>query len=222
MNLEVFEELPSLTPLDFFTLEGEISYVKTPPSSKQMRRFLLPDLSEFLAEERFADVALAWSEAGIYAAVFVNKPCEEVFYPRFEEGDAVELFFDTRDLKTAGFSTRFCHRFVFLPQAVQGISAQEITHFRTEDTHPLCDPSDLQLTAEIGKKDYALQIFIPSHALHGFDPASFEKIGFAYRIHRVKGAPQHFAMSPQHFSMEQHPRLWASFTFKRSKDHEIH
>lgn len=214
MTLEIFEQLPALAPLDFFALEGELNYVKASPSLKEMRKkFLLPDMSPFLAEEKFAEVALAWSESGIYICIFVDRPFEEASYPRFNEGDAVELFFDTRDLKTAGFATRFCHRFVFLPQPVQGISAQEITHFRTEDTHPLCDPADLQITSEIGKKDYSMQIFIPAHALHGYDPASFEKIGFTYRIHRAKGAPQHFALSSQHFSIEQHPRLWASFKF---------
>lgn len=212
MNLEVFEELPPLKPLEFFTLEGELKYSKTPPSSKIMRRsFMLPDTSDWLAEERYAEVALAWSEAGIFADVFVNKPFEEAAYPRFAEGDAVELFFDTRDLKTAGFATRFSHQFVFLPAPVQGISAQEISHFRTEDIHPLCDSSDLQVTVEIGKKDYEMQIFIPAHCLHGFDPSSFDRIGFTYRIHRYRGAPQHFALSSQHFSIEQHPRLWASF-----------
>ena len=216
MNLEVLEELPPLNPLEFFTLEGELKYSKTAPSSKIMRRsFVLPDTSEWLAEERFAEVALAWSESGIFIDVFVNKPFEEAAYPRFSEGDAVELFFDTRDLKTASFATRFSHQFVFLPEAVQGISAQEISHFRTEDIHPLCDSSDLQVVAEFGKNDYEMQIFIPAHCLHGFDPASFERIGFTYRIHRYRGTPQHFALSSQHFSIEQHPRLWASFKFTK-------
>ncbi|MBI2812250.1 MAG: hypothetical protein HYX67_15670 [Candidatus Melainabacteria bacterium] len=172
-------------------------------------------MSEWLVEERFAEVALAWNETGIFAAAFVDKAFEESAYPRFSDGDAVELLFDTRDRKTAGFPTRFCHQFVFLPQAVQGIHAQEVTHFRTEDTHPLCDAGDLQVEAEFEKKSYSLQIYIPAQCLHGYDPSSFEKIGFTYRIHRFKGAPQHFSLSSQHFTLEQHPRLWASFNFSK-------
>lgn len=179
------------------------------------RSHLLADTSEWLAEEKFADVALAWSEAGLYISAFVEKPFAESSYPRYEEGDALELFFDTRDLKSAGFATKFCHQFAILPQAVQGIIAQEVTHFRTEDTHPLCDAADLQVTAEIEKKSYTLQVFIPAHCLYGYEPASFERIGFTYRVHRHKGAPQHFALSSQHFSLEQHPRLWASFKFTK-------
>jgi len=212
MDFEILEELPPLEPLEFFSIEGNLYFLKSPPSSKLMKRhFMLPETSEWLAEERFADVAAAWSESGLYVDIFVDKPFEEAFYPRFSEGDAVELFIDTRDLKTAGFAHRFCHHFLFLPQAVQGIQAQELTHFRTEDTHPHCDPADLQASAEFAKNSYALQLFIPAHSLHGYDPFSFDRIGFTYRIHRYKGKPQHFSLSSHHFSLEQHPRFWATF-----------
>jgi len=214
MNLEVLEKLPALAPLDFFSVEGELCFSKSPPSSKLMRRnYMLSDTSEWLGEEHFADVAAAWNESGLFFTFFVNKPFEEALYPRFSEGDAVELFLDTRDLKTAGFATRFCHHFLFLPQKVQGIQTQELTHFRTEDTHPICDAADLQVVSEFSKKDYELQIFIPAHCLHGYDPSSFERIGFTYRIHRFKGMPQHFSLGSQHFTLEQHPRFWATFKF---------
>ncbi len=217
MNGEALERMPALAPLEFFSLEGEIRHSKTPPSSKLMRKgFLLPDTSEWLGEEKFADVAMAWNETGLFIDVFVDKTFEEAAYPRFFEGDAVELFIDTRDLKTAGFATRFCHQFVFLPQAVQGIQAQEITHFRAEESHPLCDASELQITTEFEKNSYELQIYIPSSCLHGYDPASFDRMGLTYRIHRFKGSPQHFSLSSQHFSVEQHPRLWASFKLEKA------
>ncbi len=207
MNGEALEDMPALAPLEFFSLEGEIPYSK--PS-------LLPDTSAWLGEERFADVSMAWKENGLYLGVVVEKPFEEALYPRFFEGDAFELFLDTRDLKTAGFATRFCHQFVFLPQAVQGIQAQEITHFRADESHPYCDADMLQVSAEFEKNSYELQIHIPSQCLHGYDPASFDRIGLTYRIHRFKGKAQHFSLSSQHFSIEQHPRLWASFKLEKS------
>lgn len=216
MSFEVLEKLPAMAPLDFFSLEGEFHYSKSPPSSKLMRRsYRLSETSEWLGEEHFADVAAAWNESGLFFDVFVNQPFEEAFYPHFSEGDAVELFFDTRDLKTAGFATRFCHHFLFLPRPIQGIMAQELTRFRTEDTHPLCDPEDLQVSAEFSKKGYELHIFIPAHCLHGFDPSLFDRIGFTYRIHRFKGTLQHFSLRSHHFTLEQHPRLWATFKFIR-------
>lgn len=214
MDLEVLEKLPALAPGEFFSMERELHYSKSLPSSKLMRRsFLLPNTSEWLGEEHFADMAAAWNESGLFFGLFASKPFEEAFYPRFTDGDAVELFLDTRDLKTAGFATRFCHHFLFLPQAIQGIQAQELTHFRTEDTHPLCDATDLQISSEFSKNSYELKIFIPAHCLHGYDPSSFERIGFTYRIHRFKGLPQHYSLNSQHFTLEQHPRFWATFKF---------
>lgn len=217
MSFDALEGMPAIAPLEFFSLEGELPFVKAPPTLRHMRKHcLLPSSSEMLGEESFAEVAIAWSEEGVYTAVFVDKPFEEARYPRFAEGDAFELFLDTRDLKNAGFSTRFCHQFLFLPQAVQGISCQELTHFRTEETHVLCDPADLQLSTTFEKKGYQMEIFIPRHVLHGYDPATFDRLGINYRIHRMSGQPQHFALSSQHFNVEQHPRLWASYKLRRS------
>lgn len=215
MDLEVLEKLPALVPMEFFSMEGEFHYSKSLPSSKQMRRdFMLFDASSWTGEEHFADVAAFWNESGLYFNVYVNQPFQEACYPRFSEGDAVELFLDTRDLKTAGFATRFCHHFLFLPQAIQGVQVQELTRFRTEDTHPLCDAADLQVSAVFLKTSYELHIFIPAHCLHGYDPFSFERIGFTYRIHRFRGQPQHFSLISRHFTLEQHPRLWASLILR--------
>ena len=214
MHFENLETLPPLAPLEFFSIEGKLCFSKSPLSSKMMRRdFMLADTSEWLGEEHFADVAITWNHSGLFFNVFVNKPFEEACYPRFSEGDAIEFFIDTRDLKNAGFMTRFCHHFLFLPQSVQGVQAQELTHFRTEDTHLLCDAEDLQVKTEFAKKSYEMQIVIPSHCLHGYDPSSFERIGLTYRIHRFKGKPQHFSLRSQHFALEQHPRFWATFKF---------
>jgi hypothetical protein len=212
MDLEILEKLPALAPMEFFSIEGEFHYSKSPPSLKEMRRnFMLFDASRWLGEEHFADVAACWNESGLSFTVDVHQPFQEAFYPRFFEGDAIEIFLDTRDLKTAGFATRFCHHFLFLPQAIQGIQAQELTRFRTEDTHSLCEAADLKVSVIFLKNSYTLQIFIPAHCLHGYDPVSFERIGFTYRIHRFRGQPQHFSLISHHFTLEQYPRLWATF-----------
>jgi hypothetical protein len=211
MSIETFEQVPPLLPLEFFSLHGTVRSVKGAPGHRGLSSaYRLPDTSELLAEERFAEVALGWNEEGIYVDAWVDKPIEEVAFPHFSKGDALELFFDTRDLKTAGFATRFCHHFLFLPQPFQEIQAQEMTHFRTEDTHPLCDPNDLKVSAASTKRAYSLHLFIPAHCLHGYDPHNCPRLGFTYRIHRYAGPAQHFALSSEHFALEQTPRLWAS------------
>ncbi|MBS0621157.1 MAG: hypothetical protein JSS61_06835 [Verrucomicrobia bacterium] len=217
MSWQRLEEMPSLMPADFFAFEGEIKKVKKAPSPKEMQKsHLLPDLSALLAEERFADLALAWNPEALFISLFAHQEFEEALFPRYAEGDALEIFIDTRDLKTAGFATRFCHQFFFLPQALQGIQAGEVTRFRTEDTHPLCDAGELHVETVFQKKSYEMHLVIPAHVLHGFDPTTCDRLGFAYRIFRARGRPQHFSFSSDHFSLEQNPRLWASLKLKEA------
>ena len=216
MSMEIFEQVPTLLPIEFFNLSAEISYAKALPTSRKLRlSHLLPDTSEWLGEERFAEVAMVWNGDGLCIEAYVDKPFEEANYPHYKSGDALEIFIDTRDLKTAGFATRFCHHFMVLPEAVQGVQALEVTHFRTEDTHPLCDPSELVVTATFHQQSYSLRLVIPAQCLAGYDPQTCDKMGFMYRMHRYGGPPQHFTVSSDHFSIEQSPRLWASLAMIR-------
>jgi len=212
MSGELLDSLEPLLPVDFFAIGGDLFYSKKTPSAKFFKRaHLLPDTSELLNEERFADVSLAWNEESLLVEAHFDKPFEAAYYPDYSRGDCMELFFDTRDMKTAGFATRFCHHFLILPQEVQGVRAQELTRFRTEDNHPLCDPDLITVEAHFGKRDYDLSIIIPRECLHGYDPSNFDRLGFTYRCHRESGPPQYFSVSSHYFSIEQHPRLWASF-----------
>lgn len=219
MTVELFENSPPLLPLEFFSLSCAIQHGACSclePSSRAMRsKHLLPDISELLGEERFAEVAFLWNEEGLSFEVFIDKPFEEVYFPLYSKGDAIELFIDTRDLKTVGFATRFCHQFVILPQAIQDIQALETTHFRTEDAHPLCEGQEIGVQAHFHDDAYSVRIVIPAHCLHGYDPKSYDRIGFTYRIHRTGGPPQHFAVSSEHFAIEQAPKAWASVTMSK-------
>ncbi|HSW86880.1 MAG TPA: sugar-binding protein [Rhabdochlamydiaceae bacterium] len=199
-----------LLPIDFFNLSADAVYSKSIPVSKISKSFYLPDTSDLLSEEKFADAAMAWNREGVLIRVNVNVPFEECFFPNYDKGDSVELFFDTRDLKTAGFATRFCHHFVFLPQEVQGIKCKEVTHFRSEDSHLLCNPDELECTTHFERSGYQMRISIPSHCLHGYDPSSFDRLGFTYQINRSGGAPQHFAISSHYYNVEQNPSRWCS------------
>jgi hypothetical protein len=196
-----YTEVPSLAPLHFFRLNVDV---------KRDKATRLPDTSELLHEEKFADVSMTWNDSGITVHVDVHKKFEEAAYPKFEEGDAIELFFDTRDLKEAGFPTRFCHHFLILPQEVQGVQALEMTRFRNEDSHPLCNPETIQVKAKIEPRRYTVDIHCPAEILHGYDPKGFDRLGFTYCIHRPKNGSQHFAVSSSYVPVAQHPSLWAT------------
>ena len=199
-------DIPELAPLHFFRLNIDVKWGK----EIKKKGYLLPNMSSLLAEETFADIAMAWNENGVVAEVDVRKQFEEAVYPKYEEGDAIELFFDTRDLKEAGFPTRFCHHFLILPQEVQGVHALELTRFRNEDSHPLCAPEMIKVHTKIDSRSYKTFIELPAEILHGYDPSAFDRLGFTYCIHRPKGESQHFAVSSNYVPIAQHPSLWAT------------
>lgn len=207
---ELLEQLPPLAPLQFFSVEVDVNYGK-----EVKKRHLLPEFTELLGETCFAGVSLAWNEEAVLVDVEVRKPFEEVFYPEYTKGDALELFFDTRDLKSAGVPTRFCHHFLILPKEVQGIRVHEISKFRTDDSHPLCDPEEIYVETKFKPRGYQISAAFPSSILHGYDPSSFERLGFNYRISRAKDGAQHFSVSSLFYKIEQQPSLWASLKLVR-------
>jgi hypothetical protein len=197
------ESFPPLRASNFVELKWDCPPIKTGLKA-------LPSTSWLSGEDSFASVMMAWELLGLHFQINVNGPFTDAFYPEIERGDAVEIFIDTRGLKTASFNTKFCHHFFFLPQAINGIQAGEITHFRTDDAHDRCSPDDLKITSDILKKKYVLKIFIPSHCLYGYDPESFDNLGFTYRIHRWGNRPQHFSAVTEEYALENQPALWAS------------
>lgn len=207
------EQQFALSPVNFFQLTVDCLFLPSNgkfPTLTTLRKYLLPDMGKLCAEEHFADLAMGWNENGIEALVNVKEPFHHSSYPDVMRGDSVELFFDTRDVKTSGFNTKFCHHFFFLPEAYEGHQAGEITRFRTEDVHELCDPSDLLVKAQVKSNSYMLHIFIPSQCLYGYDPDQFDRLGFTYRINRAHGAPQHFSATSDEYQIEQQPSLWSS------------
>lgn len=198
---ELLENMDPLFPADFLSCSFPIS------SSKFT---LIPDMSNFLDEEKFSSFYIKWSEEGIEGMITVEQSFEGCFFPEYQKGDSIEIFIDTRDHKKSAFATRFCHHFVFLPAEVNGVRAEEVTKFRLDDSHPLCNSSDLKVSPKIGKKSYEISFFISESALHGYDPSQFSRIGFAYKINRLKAPSQHFPISSKAFDLLDNPSLWAS------------
>nr|NGX51321.1 hypothetical protein [Chlamydiota bacterium] len=192
--MTALKDLRPFSPSTFFEVRTKIR--------RAGRREFLPDTSGLLNEKKFADLSLSWGFQGlsIYAKV-KKKP---------EEGDFLELFIDTRDLKSTSSITRFCHHFIIYPEEVDGVQALEVTRFRGEDSHELADSSLFIIDTAVRRNSYEMEIGIPKEALHGYDPKEFKRLGFCYRFIRNNGPPQHFALSSEFFNLEKHPELWAS------------
>ncbi|MBS0627301.1 MAG: hypothetical protein JSS09_03715 [Verrucomicrobia bacterium] len=197
---DLLEGMDPLFPADFFKFNIEIKQTLT----------LLPDFSDLLGEDSLSSLSLSWSDSGLSGVFSIKNPLEASFFPDFIKGDAIELFLDTRDNKKSGFATKFCHHFVFLGKEVNGVRVQEITKFRLEDAHTLCDPAEILFKVIEKKGGYEATFTLPKEVLHGYDPLQFSKLGLAYRIHRYKGKPMHFPFSGKYFEPLQHPSLWAS------------
>lgn len=210
--MSLFEDVPAMSPVQFFGLNCDLLYSKR---LKVEKTYLLPATEDLLAEEHFAKVYASWNMDKLNFIVESSVPFQGTGDGDFRKGDSVEIFIDTRDLKTKGVISRFCHHFVFFPVLVQNFYGREITRFRGEDIHRLCHPEDLQVQAEIESRSYTLHIEIPSACLYGFDALSFPRLGFTYRINRTKAPPQHFAVSSEEYVIEQHPATWGSLKLVR-------
>ena len=209
--MSFFEDLPALSPVQFFGVSSDCLYFKR--TFKAEKSNLLPITSELLGEDSFADIYSGWNMEKLSFFVSVRVPFQNVGDENFRRGDSVELFIDTRDSKTKGVVSRFCHHFVFFPAEVQNFYGREVTRFRGEDIHRLCHPEDLQVTPDVRKDSYSLAIEIPSACLHGYDPLSFPRLGFTYRINRTDAPPQHFAVSSEEYTIEHHPATWGTLKF---------
>jgi len=200
----MFEDVPSLCPVQFFGISADCLFAS---KFKKDKQFLLPDTSKLLGEEPFAEVYSAWNLEKLLFLVSVNGEATD--------DSSVELFIDTRDLKSKGAISKFCHHFLFHPVESQGFYGREITRFRGEDTHRLCHPEDLVVHSTAKKNTYALEIEIPASCLTGFDPMNFSRLGFTYRINRGGAPSQHFAVSSEEYAIEQHPATWGTLKLVR-------
>lgn len=211
-------EFTPLSPSSFFSIKVPCySYTGSlsdfPPTKKNS--YLLPDTSTLFSEEKFADLSMGWSAKGLFFSFEVKKPYEQGHYPDLKRGDSIEFFLDTRDVKTSGFNTRFCHHFYFLPKPLEEHFFGEITRFRTEDSHPLSDAQDLVVEPIFKKNHYLMKIFVPSHCLYGYDPDQFNRLGFTYRVNRLGGEPQHFSVGTSDYTIEQQPSLWGTLVLEK-------
>lgn len=211
--MSFFDDLPSLSPVQFFGITSDCLYVRG--LLKPDKHHLLPSTADLLAEEPFADVYAGWNVEKITFYFSVNVPFQKIGEGDVRRGDSIEIFIDTRDLKTKGAISRFCHHFVFFPAESQNFYGREVTRFRSDDMHRLCHPEDLHVVPHLDQTSYRMLIEIPAHCLHGYDPLSFSRLGFTYRINRTGAPSQHFAVSSEEYVIEQHPATWGTLKLQR-------
>ncbi|MEM8628762.1 MAG: hypothetical protein AAGF04_01630 [Chlamydiota bacterium] len=169
--------------------------------------YLLPALQSHFAEENFAEVRASWDEAGFFFHFFVTG--EPTVGKDRRKSDSIELFFNTKGDDPRTFFTQFCHHFVLTPEAVHGAFFQEVTKFRTEETHPLFEEKEGMVDVKISPGKYWMACHIPFTALHGYQREEKSSLTFFYRINRKGASPQSLSCSHAEYDPEKTPLLWS-------------
>lgn len=201
----MFEEITSFSALSCFDLSIDVLFLKEKTLKiKNSKKYLLMNTDFYLNEKSFANVYFAWKNDGFYFLFDIKQKFIESGRD-FRKKDSIEIFLDTRNVKTKGHITKFCHHFVFFPIEVDGLLAKEITRFKVDDFHEPAKDFDVKTTFE--KNSYFLNIFIPKESIYGFNVEN--KMGFSYRINRFEKEAQNFSVSNE-YAVEKNPYFWAT------------
>lgn len=188
----------------------------TPRGFDLEEKHVIPSFRAELEEgPHFADFRIGWNETGIYVSLRTTGKnqspwCRE---SRVEDSDGLSLWLDTRDTQTVHRATRFCHRFVMLPQGSGRLMDEPVaaaaTIARAKELHKPIQPGSIPVRSEKRVDGYILQAFIPADVLTGFDPAEHPKLGFYYAIMDREMGWQTFSLGPE-FPFASDPSLWGT------------
>lgn len=207
-----------LAPTFLFHFAAPCHYSKTVAanlSPELGERFRLPPFSQLQSKPIFADVRLAWSEAGLSLFVKVEGKQQSPWCrdTRIEDSDGIQIWIDTRDTKTVHRAGRFCHRFAILPSG-SGRNLDQPTISLLAINRARESPREIherQLVAKSRRYQggYELEAFFPADALTGFDPQEHPKLGFTYLVLDRELGTQTFTIGPE-FPISEDPSLWGT------------
>jgi hypothetical protein len=177
------------------------------------KKHLLHDVSDLDDTPSFADLYTGWKDDGLYFAVNARGKKEVVCNERKRNMcDAVDLWLDTRDIKQNHRASRFCHQYYLKPFNKERTGKPVIKQLkigRAKEHAPIYTIKDFKLAMGTHDDGYTLEWYFPARTLNGYDPASFRKIGFAYRVtdheHGNQVLPMHYP-----FPFMRDPSLWVS------------
>lgn len=133
---------------------------------------------------------MGWNEEALFFAFHLTAPPPYTpIFPKYHTGDAIELFIDTRPVRSLRLLHRHCHHFLLFVEALDGVISREITEFRTEESRSLAENNSIfvdQIELNTKKKRAGLQslvfIHVPREALFQGELEENRKLGFAYTI----------------------------------------
>jgi hypothetical protein len=182
----------------------------------------LPDFAPLDGRTSWSKLRVAWNPRGLAVSVEASGRAAPItFGPDLPSATPViELWIDTRDTRNVHRATRFCHRFrAALRPAASGSNltvelVQQPIHRASGDA-PLCRADDLLARAERLRQGWRVEMFFSSAALHGFDPDTNRRLGFAYLVTDPDREDQYLTVGRE-FPIGEDPSMWATLELKDS------
>jgi hypothetical protein len=177
--------------------------------------YRLISFAELDGKVTWADIRAAWSETGLAFSIAVRGKKQPPWcrYNRPEESDGVQIWIDTRDVHNVHRATRFCHRFLFMPEG-QGSRhrdpvAQWLPINRARQHPRAIQAGDVKVRSQRQPDGYLMEAFLAADALTGFEPHEHPRLGFNYSVFdRELGELTYSAGSPLPY--QDDPSLWAT------------
>ena len=179
----------------------------------------LPDLKQLDDGTLWADVRLAWNAKGLGITVVAQGVSAQQLADHRPEGFAVAQFWvDTRDTRNVSRATRFCHRFDVRLERGESrgrLHAQVVQRpiARAVADAPLCGSEEMPVRVELSRTGWLLELFLPSQVMHGFDPDTNRRLGFAYHLADSIREDQ-FVGVGREFPIGENPSLWATLELR--------
>ncbi len=175
----------------------------------------LPDLSALEGRVSWASVRVGWNPEGLGIAILAEGTTAAASSPDRPEGFAdVNVWIDTRDTRNVSRATRFCHRFsahLTRNRDRKGLKVElsQRAIARAVADAPIASADELSARAELTRSGWILDLFLPARALHGFDPDTNRRLGFAYQVSDHDREDQFLGVG-RDFPLGENPSLWAT------------
>jgi hypothetical protein len=175
----------------------------------------LPDLASLESRASWASVRVAWNAEGLAIAILAQRPSTKLALAERPEGFAdINLWIDTRDTRNVSRATRFCHRFA-AHLSLRGdrqsldVDLSQRPIARAVADAPIASPDLLSSHTELTRSSWTLEVFLPATTLHGFDPDTNRRLGFAYQVSDHERDDQFLGVG-RDFPLGENPSLWAT------------
>jgi hypothetical protein len=179
----------------------------------------VPDFDGLEGKSSWAQVRTGWNAGGLGIAVVANALSDQQLVRDRPEGFAVvNLWIDTRDTRNVSRATKFCHRFTARVSVAESrrqlnVDVTQRPIARALADAPICRPQIIETRAELDRSGWMIEIFLPTSALHGFDPDTNRRLGFAYQIADHVHDDQFMGVGRE-FPLGENPSLWGTLELR--------